>query len=86
MGCTHTIAEHNAMKVAGVWETLDLVGYQPGDDEHGDIELRNAACGSTLGRKCLLTHDERETVRAATRMRHESFRAQVAAAVQAVAA
>jgi hypothetical protein len=78
--CNHTQAEHDLMKADDVWATLEPVGFQPGSDEHGDLELKNAACGSTLCRRCLLTEEQRAEVREAARRRSESFRAEVMAA------
>lgn len=83
--CMHTTAEHDAMKTDEVWPTLEFVGHQPGDDFHGDLEMRNAACGSTLCRRCLLTETQRDVIRAATRARNEAFRQAVAAAQAAQA-
>lgn len=81
MGCSHTVAEHDAMKADGEWEKLDPIGYQPGYHGGDDLEMRNAACGSTLTRIVVLTEAQREQVRAEVRARHESFRARVQAAM-----
>lgn len=88
MACNHTVAEHNAMKLDGEWQKLEPAGYQPRyNAECDDLEMRNAECGSTLARVCVLTEEQREQVRAEVRARHDSFRARVQSAMaQQVAA
>lgn len=45
--CTHTHAEHEAIKHSAEWSRLPFVGVQefPG---MAPLEMRNASCGSTL--------------------------------------
>jgi hypothetical protein len=85
--CNHSDAEHEAMRTDdATWSTLEPIGYQPGNDTFGDLELRNADCGSTLARRCMLTHEQREELRAAARAKHDEFRRLVEAAMERVAA
>lgn len=47
-----TIAAHDALKAdAAIWQSLQLIGYQPTETDDGRparLELRNCSCGSTL--------------------------------------
>ena len=78
---------HEAMKADDdAWAAMLHIGYQPGDDERGDLEMRNCrvpGCDSTLARRCLLTAEQREDIREQVRQRNAEFRKMVMAALNA---
>ena len=68
------------MTAPGVWETLRFIGYQPGDAEIGDIEMRNVPdTECTLTKACMLTEAEREAAREYARQLRINSRARAAA-------
>lgn len=83
-GCEHTREEHEAMKRDGVWETLPFAFYAPADEHGGpDEEARDAPCGSTLQRPCVLTEEERIRARRDNKARREKVIADIRAAFEA---
>jgi hypothetical protein len=85
-GCGHTPQEHEELKAPGVWETLRFIGYQPGDDETPDLEMRNVPGHEcTLVKTCRLTEAERAAAHEYARQLHARNRGRIAAAM-AVAA